>query len=127
MIKRLFLCVIVLALLSDAATGEIVTERPATSHLFSESDLVCKCTVTSRSVMDRQTVETERGGRFVRETWRAVLQVEDLYKGTAASPIALEYSLKIDGHFNVTRAHGEDWRELSSVFKNRWDWSLYVF
>jgi hypothetical protein len=97
MIKRLSLCVIVLALLSAAATGEIVTTSPATSHLFSESDLVRKCTVTSLSVMDRQTVETERGGRFVRETWRAVLQVEDLYKGTAASPIALEYSLNIDG------------------------------
>jgi len=95
MIKRLFLCVIVLALLSGAATGEIVTQSPATLHLFSESDLVCKCTVTSLSVMDRQTVEAERGGRFVRETWRAVLQVEDLYKGTAASPFAL--ALNIDG------------------------------
>lgn len=95
MIKRLFLCVIVLALLSGAATGEIVTDKPATSYLFSESDLVCKCTVTSLSVMNRQTVETERGARFVRETWRAGLQVEDLYKGTAASPIAL--ALNIDG------------------------------
>jgi hypothetical protein len=94
MIKRLLLCVIVLALLSGATTGEIATQSPATSHLFSESDLVCKCTVTSLSVMDRQTVETGTGGgRFVRETWRAVLQVEDLYKGTAASPIGLEYSL----------------------------------
>lgn len=95
MIKRLFLCVIILALFERRAMGEIVTERPATSHLFSESDLVCKCTVTSLSVVDRQTVETERGARFVRETWRAVLRVEDLYKGAAASPIAL--ALNIDG------------------------------
>lgn len=95
MIKRLILCVILLALFEGRATGEIVTESPATSHLFSESDLVCKCTVTSLSVVDRQTLETERGARFVRQTWRAVLQVEDLYKGTAASPIVL--ALNIDG------------------------------
>ena len=95
MIKRLSLCVIVLALFEGRATGRIITESPATSYLFSESDLVCKCTVTSLSVVVRQMVETERGTRFVRETWRAVLQVEDLYKGTAASPIAL--ALNIDG------------------------------
>ena len=40
----------------------------------------------------QQTVESERGLSFVRGTWRAMLRAEDLYKGTAVSPIALEYS-----------------------------------
>jgi len=92
MIKRLFWCLIVLTLLSGPAGGEIVTNSPATSRLFGESDLVCKCTVSSLSMTGQQTVESERGFSFVRETWRAMLRAEDLYKGTAVSPIALEYS-----------------------------------
>jgi hypothetical protein len=92
MIKRLFWCLIALTLLSGPAAAEIVTNSPATSRLFDESDLVCKCTVSSLSMTGRQTVESERGLSFVRETWRAMLHAEDLYKGTAVSPIALEYS-----------------------------------
>ena len=92
MIKRLFWCLIVLTLLSGPAAGEFIATSAATSRLFGESDLVCKCTVSSLSMTGRQTVESERGLSFVRETWRAMLRAEDVYKGTAGSPIALEYS-----------------------------------
>lgn len=101
MIKRLFWCLIFLTLLSCPAAGEIVTDSPATSRLFDESDLVCKCTVSSLSMTGRQTAQSERGLSFVIETWRAMLRAEDLYKGTAVSPIALEYTLDNAGMSRV--------------------------